>query len=93
MNNASIITVPSIGINYTFFIKNIGADDVIIHPDGIFIDGSSEDILLNPYEYIKILQYDDTNYAIVSEKRIDDYQLLNLNLEDSILTKNKMIEE
>lgn len=93
VKNNSVITVPSVGNNYTFFIKNIGTDDVIIHPEEVFIDGESEDIVLNPYEYIKILQYDDTNYAIISEKRIDDYQLLDLNLEDIILTKNTNNDE
>ena len=93
VKNNSVITVPSVGNNYTFFIKNVGTDDVVVHPEEIFIDGSSEDIILNPYEYIKILQYDETNYAIISEKRIDDYQLLDLNLEDIILTKNTTIDE
>jgi hypothetical protein len=61
-----------------------------IHPLNVTIDGNSEDITLKKNEFIEIIQYSDTGYAIISEKRMtSDYILMNLNLEDSIVTSYK----
>ena len=88
------ITVPSVSINAFFTIKNISStDNSTIHLDGITIDGSTEDIILRPYEFIQIVQYSETEYALVTDNRAKSYTIMNLNLENKILTTDTVTTE
>lgn len=89
---AFIVTVPNIEVNATFVIKSITSNNstTIVRPSGVTIEGSFNDIVLNNGEFIEIIQYSDTGYAIISEKRVTSgYELMNLNLEDTVITSNK----
>ena len=92
VNGNYTITVPNIKLNAIFYIKNISSSqNVIIHPSEIIIDGTSEDIILRPYEYIQIVQYSNTEYAIITENRTKFYNLMEFNLENNIPTKDNII--
>ena len=84
VGGAHTITVPSIYENAAFVIKNISTDVAIVHPDGVTIDGSLEDISLKKNEFIHIIQYSDTGYAIIADNRTTEYNLMYLNLEDTV---------
>jgi hypothetical protein len=86
------ITVPSIEVNASFIIKSIANDDTLttIRPSGVTIENTFDDIILHGGELIEIIQYSDTGYAIISEKRITNtYTLMQLNLEDTVSITNE----
>lgn len=94
INGNYTITVPKISVNAIFTIKNVSnTENATIHPEGITIDGSSEDIILRPYEFIQIVQYSDTEYALIIDNRVKSYNLMNLNLENTIITKDTITSE
>ena len=93
VNGNYIITIPNIKVNAVFTIKNISGSDVTIHPNGITIDGSSEDIILRQYEFIQIIQYSDTEYAIIIDNRVKSYDIMDLNLENTIMTTDTVTTE
>ena len=87
VNGNYMITIPNIKINTSFIIKNISNGEVVtIHPDNIFIDGSSENINLRSQEFIRIIQYSNTNYAIITDNRAQKYNLMDLNIENNVLS-------
>lgn len=68
VSGAYTVTIPFISNGVHFIIKNISADVVTITPQGNTIDGSSESITLNQYEYIKLLQYENNTYIVEDNK-------------------------
>ena len=86
---AYTITVPNVELNASFLIKSITSDDSVttVHPNGVTIENSFDDITLNNGEFIEIIQYSDTGYAIIAEKRVTTaHTLMDLNLEATIST-------
>ena len=86
------ITVPSIEVNASFIIKSIANDDSLttIRPSNVTIENTFDDIILHGGELIEIIQYSDTGYAIISEKRVTNaYNLMELNLEDMVSITNE----
>lgn len=61
------ITVPSLSIDASFYIKNISSSTVTIITDGVRIDGFSGEIPLTLNEFIHVIQYSDSSYAIIAE--------------------------
>ena len=87
------ITVPSIYENAQFIIKNISTELTTVKPaNGVTIDGSSDSFTLKKNEFVHILQYSETGgYAIIADNRTIEYNLMNLNLEDTITISNKTV--
>lgn len=86
---AYTITIPSILENSTFVLKNISSELLTIHPFEVTIDGMSDDIVLKKNEFIEIVQFSENEYAIISDSRLMNYNLLDINLEDSVAVTNK----
>lgn len=85
------VTIPKVGINASFIIKNVSSSELVtIHPEGITIDGNNEDIILRSYEFIQIVQYSETEYALITDNRVKSYNLMNMNLENNILTTDTL---
>ena len=96
-----IINVPSMPIGTQVVIKNIGEKGengypIMIHPDGVFIDGEKKsedpsqpvDIILAPKEYVTLVSISPTDWSIISESsRFERASLSVLTLKNDVVVR------
>ena len=96
-----IINVPSMPVGTQIVIKNIGDKGeegypIMIHPDGVFIDGEKSsdnpskpiDIILAPKEYVTLVSISPTDWSIISESsRFERASLSVLALKNDVIVR------